>query len=157
MLFCRLLIFSSKSSFSKKSFRNTIRVFNGLEPGLDLNCLQRLSVDGNSRLHVGVDFKTFRIFVPISGSQCVTRIHACKYTCTYNRMYEIFLISDAILRLTRNTIAHVGYIIKQNNCREHFWHRRYFFHVQLTCSDINFKMPILVGILQSMAKPSNLI
>ena len=31
MLFCCLLIFS-KSSFSKNSFRNTIKVYNGLDP-----------------------------------------------------------------------------------------------------------------------------
>ena len=55
--FCRLLIFS-KSTFSKNSFRNTIRVSNSLDPdqarhfvGPDLNrnCSQRLSADGSSR------------------------------------------------------------------------------------------------------------
>ena len=47
-----------KLTFSKKSFRNTIRVSNGLDPNqdrwnvspdLDQNCLQRLSADDNSR------------------------------------------------------------------------------------------------------------
>ena len=32
MLFCRLMIFFSKSTFLKKSFRNTIRVLNSLDP-----------------------------------------------------------------------------------------------------------------------------
>ena len=54
--FCPLLIF-----FSKKLFRNTIRVPNNLDPdqaqyfvGTDLgsNCLQRLSADGTSRQRV---------------------------------------------------------------------------------------------------------
>ena len=58
MLFCRLLIFS-KSTFSKNSFRNTIRVSNSLDPDqarhyvgpdLDPNCLQRLSADDTSTL-----------------------------------------------------------------------------------------------------------
>ena len=49
MLFCHLLIFS-KSTFSKNSFRNTIRVSNSLDldqaqhfvkPDLGPNCLQR--------------------------------------------------------------------------------------------------------------------
>ena len=53
MLFCRLLIFS-KSTFSKNSFRNIIRVLNSLDPnqalhfvGPDLgpNCLQRLTTN----------------------------------------------------------------------------------------------------------------
>ena len=56
MLFCRLLIFF-KSTFLKNSFRNTIRVSNGLDPdqvrhfvgpNLGPNCLQQLSADGNS-------------------------------------------------------------------------------------------------------------
>ena len=51
---CRLLIFS-KSTFTKNSFRNTVRVTNSLDPdqaghfvGPDLgpNCLQKLSADG---------------------------------------------------------------------------------------------------------------
>ena len=50
--------FFSKSTFSKNSFRNTIRVSNSLDPdqaqhfvGPDLgpNCLQRLSADDTSR------------------------------------------------------------------------------------------------------------
>ena len=55
MLFrCLLIFISSKSSLSKVSFRNTIRVSNSLDPDqarhtvgpdLDPNCLQRLSVD----------------------------------------------------------------------------------------------------------------
>ena len=54
MLFCHLLIFFSKSTFLKNSFRNTIRVSNSLDPdqarhlvGPDLgpNCLQKLSAD----------------------------------------------------------------------------------------------------------------
>ena len=53
--------FFSKSTFSKNSFRNTIRVSNGLDPdqdrrsvGPDLgpNCLQRLSADDISRQRV---------------------------------------------------------------------------------------------------------
>ena len=55
--FCHLLTFF-KSNFFKYSFRNTIRVSNGLDPdqdgqnvGPDLspNCLQRLSADDKSR------------------------------------------------------------------------------------------------------------
>ena len=53
MLFCRLLIFS-KSSFSKNSFRITLRLSSSLDPdrarlfvGPDLgpNCLQKFSAD----------------------------------------------------------------------------------------------------------------
>ena len=60
-LFCRLLIFVSKSTFLKNSFRNTIRVSNSLDPdqtrhvvGSDLgpNCLQILSADDTSRQRV---------------------------------------------------------------------------------------------------------
>ena len=53
MLFCRLDIFF-KLTFSKKSFRNTIRVANSLEPDqivepdLGPNCLQRISADDKS-------------------------------------------------------------------------------------------------------------
>ena len=57
--FCyRLLTFFSKLTFSKKSFRNAIRLFNGLGldqdrhfvgPDLGPNCLQRLSADDESR------------------------------------------------------------------------------------------------------------
>ena len=52
-MFCRLLFFF-KSTFSKNSFRNTIRVSNSLDPGqarrfvgpgLGPNCLQKLSAD----------------------------------------------------------------------------------------------------------------
>ena len=58
MLFCRLLIFVSKSTSLKNSFRCAIRVSNSLDPdqaqcfvGPDLvpNCLQRLSIDDTSR------------------------------------------------------------------------------------------------------------
>ena len=51
--FCRLLTFF-KITFSKTSFKNTIRVSNGLDPDQDrnfvgpnlgTNCLQRLSAD----------------------------------------------------------------------------------------------------------------
>ena len=50
--------FFSKSTFSKKYFRNTIRVSNSLEPDqaphsvgpdLDPNCLQKLSADDTRR------------------------------------------------------------------------------------------------------------
>ena len=53
----------SKSTFSRKSFRNTIRVSNSLDsdqarhnvgPDLDPNCLHRLSADGTSRQIVKV-------------------------------------------------------------------------------------------------------
>ena len=55
--FCRLQIFL-KLTFSKKYFRNTIRVLNSLDadqaqhfagPDLGPNCLQRLSADDKSR------------------------------------------------------------------------------------------------------------
>ena len=58
MSFRRLLIFFSKSTFSKNSFRNTIRVSNRLDPdqarrfvGPDQGpiCLHRLSADDTSR------------------------------------------------------------------------------------------------------------
>ena len=61
MLFCRLLIFFSKSAFSKISFRQTIRVSNSLDPdkaghyvGPDLvpNCLKKLSTDNTRRQRV---------------------------------------------------------------------------------------------------------
>ena len=57
MLFCCLLIFFSKSTFLKNSFRNTLRISNSLDPDqgqhfvgpdLVLNCLQRLSADDTS-------------------------------------------------------------------------------------------------------------
>ena len=54
MIFCRLLIFFSKSTFLKNSFRNTIRVSNSLNLGLGPNCLQRLSADDTSRPRVNV-------------------------------------------------------------------------------------------------------
>ena len=50
--------FFSKSTFSRNSFRNTIRLSNSLDPDLagrligpdlGLNCLQRLSADGTRR------------------------------------------------------------------------------------------------------------
>ena len=43
MLSLSPVYFFSKSLFQKKSFRNTIRVSNGLDPGLGPNCLQTLS------------------------------------------------------------------------------------------------------------------
>ena len=55
---CRLLTFS-KINFSKNSFRDTIRVSNGLDldwdwhsvgPDLDPNCLQSLSADDKIKL-----------------------------------------------------------------------------------------------------------
>ena len=60
MLFCHLLIFF-KINFFKKSFRNTIRVSNSLDPdharrfvGPDLgpNCFQKLSADDTRRLRL---------------------------------------------------------------------------------------------------------
>ena len=59
MPYCRLLIFSN-STFSKNTFRNTIRVINSLnpdddrsrcfvEPDLGPNCLQRFSADVTCR------------------------------------------------------------------------------------------------------------
>ena len=57
LFFCPLLIFFSKSSFSKNYFESTIRLSNSFDPdqvrhliGPDLgpNCLQRLSADGTS-------------------------------------------------------------------------------------------------------------
>ena len=56
--FCCILLIFSNSTFSKKSFRNIMRVSNKLDPdqvhhsvGSDLgpNCLQRLSTDNKSR------------------------------------------------------------------------------------------------------------
>ena len=58
MLFCCQLIFFSKSTFSKNSFRNTIRVSNSLDPDqvrrfvwpdLGPNCMQKLSADNKRR------------------------------------------------------------------------------------------------------------
>ena len=63
ILFCRLLIFFSKSTFSKNYFRNTIRVSNSLDtdqirrfvgPNLGPNCLQRLTADDISRQRVNI-------------------------------------------------------------------------------------------------------
>ena len=57
--------FFSKSTFSKKKIRNTIRVSNSLDPGqarhfvgpdLGPNCLQRLSADDTSRYRVNSIF-----------------------------------------------------------------------------------------------------
>ena len=59
MLFSGLLFFFSKSTFSKNSFRKTIRVSNSLDPhqalqivGPDLGpcCSQRLSAEDTSKL-----------------------------------------------------------------------------------------------------------
>ena len=51
MLLCHLLTFFKKNRF-ENSFRNTIRVCNGLKrsvsPDLGPNCLQRLSADNMS-------------------------------------------------------------------------------------------------------------
>ena len=58
---CCLLIFFSKSTFLKNSFRNTIRVSNTLDlaqaqcfvgPDLGPNCLQRLSTDDINKTRV---------------------------------------------------------------------------------------------------------
>ena len=68
-----LLIFFSKSTFSKNYFRNTVRMSNSLDPdqarhfvGPDLgpNCLQKLSADDISslrvkRLHRGFSFSEY--------------------------------------------------------------------------------------------------
>ena len=48
MLYCRLLIFFFKSTFSKNYFRNTIRVSNSWDPDLGSKCLQWLSADGTT-------------------------------------------------------------------------------------------------------------
>ena len=62
--FCRLLIFFSKLNL-KKSFRDTIRVSNGLDPDqdrhyvgpdLDPNCLQRLSADDKNAVEIRMQF-----------------------------------------------------------------------------------------------------
>ena len=61
MIFCRLLIFSKQTCFffSKKCFRNTIRVSRRVAvqfvwPDLDPNCLQKLSADDSSRQGVNI-------------------------------------------------------------------------------------------------------
>ena len=63
MLFCCLLIFFLKSTFSKNSFRNDFEVSNSLDPdqarnfvGPDLgpNFLQRLSADDIRRQRVDI-------------------------------------------------------------------------------------------------------
>ena len=63
--------FFSKLTFSKKSFRNIIRLSNGLDPdqdrhfvGPDLgtNCLQRLSADGESHCEQGKSQKSLHLF-----------------------------------------------------------------------------------------------
>ena len=69
--------FLKKSSFSKKSFRNTFRLSNSLDPdqaqhfvspGLGPNCLQRFAVDNFSRQRVnhihaepGCEFRILRL------------------------------------------------------------------------------------------------
>ena len=64
MLFCRLLIFS-KITFSKNSFRDTIRASNSLNPDqarhfvirdLGTNCSQRISADdiSSKRVNFGI-------------------------------------------------------------------------------------------------------
>ena len=64
MFFCHLLIFFSELTFSKNSFKNTIRMSNSLDPdqariffGPDLgpNCLPRLTADviGRQRVNPG--------------------------------------------------------------------------------------------------------
>ena len=66
LCFCRLLIFFSKSTFLKYSFRNTRRESNSLDPdqarqivGPDLgpNSLQMLSADDTSRQRVSKVFQ----------------------------------------------------------------------------------------------------
>ena len=63
ILFCCLLFFK-KSTFSKNSFRNTIRLSNSLDPDqaqqnvgpyLGSNCFQMLSADGTNRQRVKED------------------------------------------------------------------------------------------------------
>ena len=75
--------FFLKSTFSKKSFRNTIRVSNSLDPDqarhfvgpdLDPNCLQRLSADDTSRqiqLHSDLSLCCFNT---ICSTQCLFKI-----------------------------------------------------------------------------------
>ena len=62
--FCIFLWFS-KSTLSKFSFRNTIRVSNSLDPDQDLrsvgpdlgpNCMHKLSADNKSRAVKSIDF-----------------------------------------------------------------------------------------------------
>ena len=69
--------FFSKSTLSKNSFRNTIRVSNSLDPdqarhlvGPDLgpNCLQRLSAVDTSRQRVSCKVLQFNILTSISSS-----------------------------------------------------------------------------------------
>ena len=61
MLSCRLLFFFQNQTFSKDSFRNTLRVSNSLDtdqarhivgPDLGSNCLKRLSADDTRRQRV---------------------------------------------------------------------------------------------------------
>ena len=56
-LFCHLLVFFSKSTFSKNSFSNPISVSNSLDPDQarhrGSNCLQELSADDTCRQIVG--------------------------------------------------------------------------------------------------------
>ena len=63
MLFCHRLIFFKINFFLKNSFKNTLRVSNGLDPDqdrhfvgpdLDLNVLQKLSADGTRRYRVNL-------------------------------------------------------------------------------------------------------
>ena len=70
-LFCLLRIFS-KSTLIKNSFRNTIKVLNGLDPihsqrfvrpDLGPNCLQRLSADNTSRQRIDSIF--WSLFEPV--------------------------------------------------------------------------------------------
>ena len=74
--FCRLLIFFlKKSTLSKKSFNNAIRISNSFDPDkarhfvgpdLDQNCLQRLSADDTSRQRIKAHWKLGKDLLYIS-------------------------------------------------------------------------------------------
>ena len=72
MLFCRLLMFFSKSMFFQKRIRNTIRMSNSLAldqaqhfvvPDLGPNCLKRLSANDTSRQRVN-DYNQYILLHP---------------------------------------------------------------------------------------------
>ena len=111
MLFCRLLIFFPKLAFSKNSFRNTIRVWNSLDPDqarhfvgpdLDPNCLQRLSADNTSRQRGEVKYSIC--------SKIFNNLLSCSLFSTYIHDY-MCLVNRVLVRLASSTLISLKEVV----------------------------------------------